>query len=406
ERLEQALFIAKSANEGKSAFLANMSHDIRTPMNAIIGFSHLLDQEWQFPDKVREYTRKISASSKHLLSLINEVLDMSRIESGNTVLVMSEFTVGNLLDEILPHIQSQSQAKRQFLKVRGDIDNPCIMMGDRLHIGQILINILSNAVKYTPEGGDIYVDVDLFRKAGGKTAQVKFSVTDTGYGIDADFIEHIFEPFAREDDRDIRKIQGTGLGMAITKNLVDLMGGTVSVTSEKGAGTRFTVELEFKLADSKAKSNTYFPYEDTGDLKTQEEDCIFAGMDILIAEDNDFNAQIIEELLTISGARCVMAKNGAEAVQIFVDSVPGTFDLIIMDVMMPVMDGHTATKKIRMSGHADAENVLIVAMTANAFADDVKKSVEAGMDVHVSKPLDMEVLEEVVFKLRTGAPVM
>ena len=404
--LYDSLVSARAATQAKSNFLNNMSHDIRTPMNAISGFVSLLEKNGHDPVKVAEYTKKIRVSSDHLLRLINEVLDMSMIESGNTELVMSEFTVGSLLAEILPHIQSQSQVKKQMLTVSGDTDYPYSMIGDKLHICQILINILSNAVKYTPEGGYISVDINVARKTGGKTASVRFAVTDTGIGISDDFADKVFEPFAREDDRDVRKIQGTGLGMAITKNLVELMGGSISIHSRKGAGSCFTVDLEFKLADSKAKSNMYFPYEESGKIKTNEINSVFAGMNILIAEDNDFNAQIMEELLVMAGARCVSARNGLEAAHIFESSVPGSFDLIVMDVMMPVMDGHEATKCIRHCGHPDAQNVFIVAMTANAFTEDVKKSMEAGMDAHVSKPLDMEVLEEIVHKLRTGEPIV
>ncbi|MDE7021822.1 MAG: response regulator [Lachnospiraceae bacterium] len=518
QTLTEALEIAKSANESKSVFLSNMSHDIRTPMNAIVGFSALMQRDANNPDKVREYTRKIASSSQHLLGLINDVLDMSKIESGKTTLNISEISLAQLVEELMSMMQPQAKAKHQDFKIYvRDICNEEVL-GDRLRINQILINIISNALKYTPENGKVEMTVMQLPQRTKNFGLFRFIISDNGIGMSKEYLETIFQPFSRETTKKTLGIQGTGLGMAITKNLVDLMGGTIEVKSELDKGSVFTLDLELRIREGEIDPEFWqkhgltrllvvddeedickgirYAMADTGvqieyapgglpavamaqkaqdegngynlmlidwqmpdingietarrirkivpsevpimilsaydlseveeegieagidgfmpkpfflsnfrnlvdNLKThhntkeesEEQDDILSGKRILAAEDIDLNVEILIELLKMAGAECEWAKDGREAVEKFEQSVPGYYDLILMDVQMPVMNGYDATKAIRQSGHSQAETVPIIAMTANAFSEDVKDALDAGMNAHVAKPIDMEQLK-------------
>ena len=392
--IEEAYRAAKAANEAKSEFLSNMSHDMRTPMNAIIGFATLLDRDADQPDKVREYGRKISASGQHLLSFINNVLDMSKIESGNHTLNITEFSLRELVEELDVLIQPQIQEKKQTLSVRiCDVVGERFQ-GDRLGLSQILQNLLSNAVKYTREGGHIELTILGLPRVSKGYARLRFQVQDNGIGMRPEFVEHIFDPFTRENNSTASGIQGTGLGMTITKNLVDLMGGTISVKSAPGAGSTFRVELELRC-----------PEEPTEASRQREEHISLSGaqtleeMRMLVAEDNDINAEILEELLSMEGASCDRTVNGQDAVERFRHTPPAFYDAVLLDIQMPVMNGYEAARAIRALDRPDAATIPIVAMTANAFAEDVQKAMEAGMSAHISKPIDMDVLRDALLKL-------
>lgn len=536
ESLKQALDMAKSANEAKSQFLSNMSHDIRTPMNAIVGFSVLLDKDAEHPDKVREYTRKITASSQHLLGLINDVLDMSKIESGKTSLNVTEFRMPELLEELNAVMRPQAKAKKQQfdIQIKGKV--PEVLIGDKLRVSQILMNLLSNAVKYTPEHGEIRLVVERSRQTSRRYASLRFVVQDNGIGMSGEFVKRIFEPFVREDDQRVHGIQGTGLGMTITKNLVDMMGGTISVESELNRGSAFAVDLEFPVREPGRDQHFWEEHgiqhvlavddeedvcmgiqelmSDTGvevsyttdgqeavrlaeaahqrqedynvillDWKMPGMDGIetarrirrqvgndvpllvltaydwsgieaeareagidsflakpffessfrmaleqlderehqetgeaggadngeghtagkresLEGMMILVAEDNDINAEILTELLALDGVRCERAVDGQEAVDLFNAASPGYYDMILMDIQMPAMNGYEATEAIRNSSHEDARRIPIVAMTANAFEEDVKRALNSGMNAHVAKPVNLELLRKVLSGLK------
>ncbi len=528
QSLQEALDMAKSANEAKSHFLANMSHDIRTPMNAIVGFAALLEKDAGQQEKVREYSRKISSSSKHLLSLINDVLDMSKIESGKTSLNVEEFDLPELLEELNTILRPQAKAKSQSFKthMQGTLTEQ--LTGDKLRLNQILINLLSNAIKYTPDGGKIDFFIQELPKPSPKYARLRFVVKDNGIGMSEEFLKSVFDPFAREESSMTSAIQGTGLGMAITKNLVDLMGGTIQVESRLGEGTTFTVEMSFALPDQVKDEAGWLrqkvrkvlvvngqedvcrdvrevlrgagleaSYVTTADGAVREvslahaqgadyqavlldtqiggesglgaasrikeelgEDApilalashnwseiedearkagidaflpkpffvstfwqalapLFSGDDVrgeeagpdeagraplegllfLVAEDVELNAEVLYEMMKIEGASCEFAVNGKEAVELFEKSEPGHYDMILMDVQMPVMDGYEAARRIRASSHPEASTIPIVAMTANAFAEDVRNALDAGMNAHLAKPIDMEAVKALIGKI-------
>lgn len=522
--LSQALNVAKSANEAKSNFLSNMSHDIRTPMNAIIGYATLLAKDADNGEKVREYTRKISYSGQHLLSLINDILDMSKIESGKTMLNIEQFSLPEFIEELYAMLSSQTNAKHQTFEVHTKGNIPEFVLGDKLRLNQIMLNILSNAVKYTPAGGEINLRVETMKQKVHNHVHLLFTVKDNGIGMSADYVKTVFEPFSRETTEATKSIQGTGLGMAITKNIVDLMGGTISVKSKLGKGSTFAVELELAVAESipddadfwahhnvtrvlvvddeedvcmdikelmsdtgvdvsyalkggdavemvakavkdgedfnivlldwkmpdmdgvetarqiRAKVGrelpivvlTSYSFDDieeearaagvdlflskpffvsnfrravmqirndgaTADISPEEtKNQSLAGLKILAAEDNEINAEILCELLDIEEATCDIAPNGKEALEKFEASEPGKYDIIFMDIQMPVMNGYEAARAIRECKHKNAKSIPIIAMTANAFDDDVKAALDAGMNAHLAKPIDMDKLKALV----------
>ena len=395
QALENALEVAKSANAAKSNFLANISHDIRTPMNAIIGFAALLERNVELPDKAREYTRKVAFSGRHLLGLINDILDMSKIESGQTTLHITEFNPEELLEEICTIVIPQAGAKDQTFELKTGDKLPKKLLGDRTRLSQILLNLLSNAIKYTQPEGTICLSAEGMESAIRRHVHLRFVVADNGYGMSDNFVKTIFEPFSRESTESTREIQGTGLGMAITKNIVDLMGGTIFVESAPGQGSTFTVNLELQVPEEKQEEGTVIRESDGGAAV----ELSMKGLHILAAEDNALNAEILTELLGMEGAECELAVNGQEAVEKFRNSVPGEFDLIFMDIQMPVMDGYEATRCIRACNHPDAGKIPIIAMTANAFEEDVRKALEAGMNAHTAKPVGVEKLKTIVAKL-------
>ncbi|HBN12101.1 MAG TPA: hypothetical protein DD415_00630 [Clostridiales bacterium] len=524
-KLEQALGVAKAANSAKSNFLSNMSHDIRTPMNAIIGFATLIAKDAYNPEKVLEYVRKITFSSQHLLGLINDILDMSKIESGKTSLNMVEFRLSDLLEELYSMMNAQAKAKGQSFEIHTKGNLPDVVLGDKLRLNQIMINLMSNAIKYTPENGEITIGVEALEQNIHNHAHIKFYVKDNGIGMSPEFVETIFDPFTREETTLTNKIQGTGLGMAITKNIVELMGGTISVESEQGKGSTFTVELELSTVETDEDENFWIKHNITRALVVDDEEYIckdiqslmegtgveisyalngfkavemvneacdnkkdfnivlldwkmpeingietaklirkkigkevpilvltsydfadieeeakeagidfllakpffvsnfrravsqlkdedkvenivaaeeaktdisIAGLKVLAAEDNEINAEILVDLLDMEDVKCEIAVNGKEALDKFTSSAPGTYDIILMDVQMPVMNGYEATRAIRESSHPDAQTIPILAMTANAFDDDVKMALDAGMNAHMAKPVDIEKLKETI----------
>lgn len=337
KNIEDALEIAKSANAAKSSSLSNMSHDIRTPMNVIVGLSNLMEHELDNPQKMREYIQKIQTSSNHLLGLINDVLDMSKIESGENRMNIETFDLTEQIREI-----------------------------DML----------------------IY-------------AKYRFVITDNGIGMKKEYLEHIFEPFSRQENSVTNRVQGTGLGMAITKNIVDMMSGIIQVESEEGKGSTFEVIFEFRIDKEKEKSSPAQPRKN--EINSGESD-ILKGKRFLCAEDKELNAEILKALLEMEGAECEICTNGEEIVERFADVREGEFDAILMDVQMPLMNGYEAARAIRPSTNPLGRTIPVIAMTANVFADDIQQSLAAGMNAHISKPMDMGVLRKTVVKVISETP--
>ena len=520
KQLAEALQAAQLASNSKTTFLSNMSHDIRTPMNAVLGFTALLARDAENPDKVKEYTKKITASGQHLLSLINDILDVSQIESGKVVLNLDEFTLNDLVSSVDAIIRPMAKTKNQNFYVEVTGIKHEYLLGDETRINQILINLLSNAVKYTPENGSIWFRIIGLKQRSSQYEHIRIEVQDNGYGMTQEYLGTIFDAFTRAENSTTNKVQGTGLGMAITKNIVELMGGTIDVTSEVDKGSLFRVDIEFRIPESHAnkqfwKSNgisrilavngdpeickniqtlmkgmgvladTAFSAEEAMriledipmkksynlfllDYNIPDMDCIqvaekirdimpdnvpvlfladydtegiekvlriknsgiltkpffvsafkekveemqkvlkdrsipdieqdnnLEGLHFLAAEDNEINAEILSEILLIEGAECEIVGNGKLAVERFINSTEGEFDAILMDVQMPVMNGYDATRAIRALERKDAAKIPIIAMTANAFAEDEKEAIKAGMDVHMAKPIDLELLKKVI----------
>lgn len=516
-QLSEALQAAQIASNSKTMFLSNMSHDIRTPMNAVIGFTTLLARDADNPEKVREYTKKIMASGQHLLSLINDILDVSKIESGKVVLTVDEFTLNDLVSSVDAIIRPMAAARQQRFHV--EVTNVVheYLLGDETRINQILINLLSNAVKYTQEGGNIWFRIIGRKQRSPQYERIRIEVQDDGYGMTPEYLKVLFDAFTRAENSTTNKVQGTGLGMAITKNIVELMGGTIDVSSEIDKGTLFRVELELRIPEGHAYrkfweesgisrilavdreqavcENIRKLMKDSGvvadtvpgtaeairtlrqaaaeyyqlllvdwdvvetegiqRIKELREllpeavlvlflaDCdaegrdealqlvntgmlakpffvsafqekilemraaqcggnaeaadanSLEGMRFLAAEDNEINAEILKEILLIEGADCEIVENGQLVVERFERAAEGEFDAILMDVQMPVMNGYDATRAIRALTRADAGTIPIIAMTANAFAEDEKEALDAGMNVHLAKPIDVELLKRV-----------
>lgn len=525
KQLKEALHAARLASNAKTTFLSNMSHDIRTPMNAVIGFTTLLTKEADNPDKVREYTKKIMASGQHLLSLINDILEVSKIESGKVVLTEEEFSLNDLISSIDAIIRPMAGAKEQEFHVDiRDIKHE-YLLGDETRINQILINLLSNAVKYTPEGGNIWLRIIGLKQHSRQFEHIRIEVEDDGYGMTQEYLKTIFDVFTRAENSTTNRVQGTGLGMAITKNIVELMGGTIEVFSEVDKGSLFRVDVELSISESQTdrlfweksgisrilsvngnvqeikniqtfmgeinitvdialqaeealnrldeagtEKNEYqlvlldsdtletdeisvikkmrekmsetafllvsvshdadylesleevFRLRYTGvltkpvfvsalkekvteikeresgnNLQTEmEEEGSLQGLNILAAEDNDINAEILSEILTMEGANCEIVENGRLALERFESSEEGEFDAILMDVQMPVMNGYEATRAIRALARQDAGEIPIIAMTANAFAEDEKEALNAGMNIHLAKPVDVVLLKKAI----------
>ncbi|MBR4668276.1 MAG: response regulator [Butyrivibrio sp.] len=522
-QLQEALNAAETANKAKTSFLANMSHDFRTPMNAITGFNLLIDKHANDPDKVREYTHKISLASQNLLSLLNDVLDMSKIESGKTTLDIKEMAIGLLIEEINSVISFQAKAKNQEYIVRVEDMEHDMFMGDKQRINEILVNILGNAVKYTPEGGRIEFTINESSSSSVGFQNVRFTIKDNGIGMKPEYKDKIFDAFTREDKSATKGIQGTGLGMAITKSLVELMGGTIRVESEEGKGSTFIVNLRLQVVEEanvdfwrahgidrilcvdekkdlyeqlkaslepdgvdvlyanspfatlhaidecdqeqkkidiilvdevvegmaaaeivksirgKDKRNNVLIFVMADDfariddevraagcnellqkplfvsiLKQTVEDIAnrsaaseqveeknpLQGMKFLAAEDNDINADILIELMDMEGATVTRGVNGQEVVEMFKNANEGDYDMILMDIQMPIMNGYEAAAAIRALGTDWSQRIPIIAMTANAYADDVQQAFDAGMNAHVTKPIDIRIVEKTILEFK------
>lgn len=393
--LEEALAVAEEANRAKSDFLSTMSHDIRTPMNAIMGmtalaFNHLNDSE-----RIEDCLKKISVSSKHLLSLINDILDMSKIEQSKITLNRMKTCLPEQIEQLSAIMGPQARtAGLQFHISSKEIYHE-YFYGDTLRLNQILINILSNAIKFTPEGGTVAFVVEEVEPLNKEQyVRYRFTISDSGIGMSEDFLTHIFEPFARSSSTS--RIEGTGLGLSISKGLVDLMGGTIAVESSTGYGTKFEIEMEFEGADSEDEAAQK---EEGMDLPGLEKSELFAGRRFLVAEDNEINAEILCGLLKMYGAQSVVRTDGLQTVREFEESPQGTYDVVLMDIQMPHMNGYEATRAIRNMKRPDADTIPVVAMTANAFAEDVQEALSAGMTAHISKPIDVEVLQRTLWQV-------
>ena len=393
----EALQSAERASKAKTDFLSNMSHDIRTPMNAIIGITTLMKNELHQPEKLAEHLDKLETSGQLLLGIINNILDMSRIESGKTTLNVEKMNLPQQISQLDSIIRQQAGQRRQTFTVNTHLQHENVL-ADPNRLNQVLMNILSNAVKYTPKGGHIRLEVEELPR-NEHFARYRFVVQDDGIGMSEAFQKTLFDPFTREEKSGTNKVQGTGLGMAITKSIVDLMGGSISVESAPGRGTRFEVVLEFPIdtESDHAQKVQALPEE-------AEETSPLSGMKFLCAEDNAINAEILEMLLESKGASCTVCSNGQEIVDAFASVKPGEYDMILMDVQMPVMDGLEATRRIRNGENPLGRIIPILAMTANAFLEDMQKSKEAGMDEHLSKPVDIAALEQTVKRFRVAPP--
>ena len=393
----EALQSAERASKAKTDFLANMSHDIRTPMNAIIGITTLMKNELHQPEKLAEHLGKLESSGRLLLGIINDILDMSRIESGKTTLSIEKMNLPQQISQLDGMIRQQANQHGQTFTVETHLQHENVL-ADPNRLNQVLMNILANAVKYTPTGGHIRFEAEELPR-NEHYARYRFIVQDDGIGMSEAYQKTLFDPFTREERSGTNRVQGTGLGMAITKSIVDLMGGSIGVESATGKGTRFEVVLEFPIdAEADHAQQVQALPEET------EETSPLSGMRFLCAEDNAINAEILEMLLEAKGASCTICSNGQEIVDAFASVKPGDYDMILMDVQMPVMDGLEATRRIRSGENPLGRIIPILAMTANAFLEDMQKSKEAGMDEHLSKPVDITALEQTVKRFRVTPP--
>lgn len=390
EKLEKALKTAEEASKAKSTFLFNMSHDIRTPMNAIIGFSELLGSHTEEPQKIYEYSSKIKSSCEYLLALINDVLEMSRIESGKSELDETVISTAGFNDSIYYIFENQMAEKNIHFTRTSNFKQHHIYC-DTVKLKEILLNLLSNAYKYTLPGGSVEFRVEEMESDDPEYILVRTVVQDTGIGMSPAFLDSLFDNFTRERNSTESGQQGTGLGMAITKQLVELMNGTITVESEQGKGTKFTVVIPHRIADEKF----YVQNEET----EQEEIKSFAGKRILLAEDNDLNAEIAEEILAARGIETERAADGIECLGMLEQHKAGYYDVILMDIQMPNMDGYKATRNIREMEDPKRANIPIIAMTANAFSEDRKKAFAVGMNGHIAKPISIEILEKTLSKV-------
>ena len=372
---------AEAAVRAKSEFLSHMSHDIRTPINGMMGMLDIAQAHLNNPEKMDLCLSKMRGAADQLLSLINDVLDMSKIETGSIQLVEEPFDMIRLLNGTLAVQEIIASEKSLTIEqdIVGAIEHPCVC-GSPNYVRSILVNIISNAIKYTNPGGDIFVSAREL-SCDGEYVKFEFIVSDTGIGMSEEFAEHIFEPFTQEHAENRSSYQGTGLGMSIVKNLINKMKGTITLETKQGEGSTFTITLPVKL-DTVC-------FEET---ETEEEETSIEGMKILLVEDNDLNLEVAQYILEDAGAEIIVARNGLESVELFEQSESDSFDVILMDVMMPVMDGLTATKRIRKLKRKDARTVPVIAMTANVFNEDIIAAKEAGMNEHIAKPLDFDKL--------------
>ena len=377
---------AQDASRAKSLFLSRMSHEIRTPINAIIGLDSIALRDDSIAPQTRDELNKIGASARHLLSIVNDILDMSRIESGRMELKEDVFSFQEFLEQISIIVDGQCEEKGLTFVLNKATPLEEYYRGDSLKLKQVLINILGNSVKFTDPPGEIIFTVAQTKQKEDK-AVLRFTMKDTGIGMDTEFIPKLFDAFSQEDTDNTSRYGGSGLGMAISRHFIEMMGGEICVESEKGVGSAFIVTVALKLVSSRD-----LPVPDTG--VQEEEDTSLAGLHLLIAEDQELNAEVLADLIELEGMSSEWARNGQEAVEMFGQSEPGHFDMILMDMRMPVMDGVNATRSIRALSRPDAASIPIIALSANAFEEDIKQCLSAGMNAHLSKPVDIERLKE------------
>lgn len=382
-----ALESEKKANKSKSDFLSRMSHDMRTPLNGIIGLLKIAEKHFDDRELVLENFRKMQVAADYLLSLINDILQMSKIEDGNVPLTQEIINFEELSQDVLTIIEQRAKDRgiqMQFRAKKGGLRYPFIY-GSPVYLRQIFLNIYGNCIKYNRIGGKIITVSDYTEAVDGITTY-EWTITDTGIGMSREYQEHIFEPFSQEREDARSTQQGIGLGMAIVKGLIEKMGGTIEVKSKEGVGSTFIIRIPFKLA----------PAPDT--VKKTAAQMDISGLNLLLAEDNELNAEIAETLLSDEGTNLTVARDGLQAVRMFQEKPEGYFDAILMDIMMPVMDGLTATKTIRSLKHPDAETIPIIAMTANAFREDKEKCLAAGMNAHLAKPIKIENIKRILYE--------
>ena len=383
--LKKAAELAKSANEAKTRFLFNMSHDIRTPMNAIIGFSGLLEKNLQNEEKAKEYLGKICSSGNLLMTIINQILEIARIESGTIALQLKAEDINAVFHTV--NTVFEEDIRKKNLQYSADLDvYHTFIFCDRVKLQEIMLNIISNAIKYTSDGHAVHVKIYEKDSENPRKARFIFTCEDTGIGMSKEYLKHIFEPFSQERNDSGSTQQGIGLGMSIVKGLIEKMGGTIKIKSEEGIGSTFIIRIPFKLASA----------PDT--VKKTAAQMDISGLNLLLVEDNELNAEIAKTLLSDEGANLTVAEDGLQAVRMFQEKPEGYFDAILMDIIMPVIDGLTATNSIRSLNHPDAKKIPIIAMTANAFQEDAEKCIAAGMNAHLAKPLDIEKVKMTIYK--------
>lgn len=407
EELKEAYDAAMKAKQAKNEFLSNMSHDMRTPLNGIIGMTTVAKNYVDNPKKVAEYLNKIEKTSKYLLELINNVLDMSKIESKDTKITEEELLLSDLIQSVAMIVQPKVVDKKHKCTIQVHDVKHERLLGDFLHLNQILINVVGNAIKYTPQGGNITMDITE-QSSGSGCANLQFVISDNGIGMSSGFLPHLFEMFTQERNQARTHARGSGLGMAITYHLIVMMGGTMDVQSELGTGSVFTICLPLKIATKHKPEIELGPYvihveEDMENWLTVEEPEetpaeSLEGNRFLVAEDNEINMEIITEILQQRHAVVEKAENGRIAYEMFAASEPGYYDIILMDIKMPVLNGYDASKKIRGADHADAKSIPIIALSADAFPDDIARAKEMGMNAHIAKPIDFSKLYEEVTK--------
>ena len=385
QELQEALKRAHAASLAKTQFISNMSHDMRTPMNAIMGYTTIALNRHP-KENVAECLRKINVSSDHLLMLINDVLEISRIESGKEEANPTRANLPAVVSEVADVARGFANGRALNIKVELALPKGLYVLMDEVRIREVLVNMLSNAVKFTGDGGTITFSTSYKQQRGSSDIAVTFVIADTGVGMSEEFQRHMFEPFAQEKLDARTRYEGTGLGLPISKHYIEMMGGTIAVESQKGVGTTFTITIPMQLA----------PVQDAIDGGCAAVRADLSGVHVLLAEDNALNAEIAQTLLEEKGACVTVAADGRQAIELFRDSAPEAFDVILMDVMMPEMDGLAATRAIRALDRPDATTVPIIAMTANAFAEDAQKCLDAGMNAHLAKPVDMKKVEQVM----------